>query len=88
MAGVTCRLAKERDLEGIDVSNIVSGDRRARRAAAVTAPISHASIDKSSSSDEAGNSDDEEASSSEEESDDNADQAEGIIGLPNIISGN
>ena len=28
------RLAKERDLEGIDVSNIVSGPRRRREAAA------------------------------------------------------
>ena len=30
------RLAKERDLEGIDVSNIVSGPRRRREAAAPT----------------------------------------------------
>lgn len=51
-----CRLAKERDLEGIDTSNIVSGDRRARRAAAVAAPINYAAIDKSSSSDEQGSS--------------------------------
>ena len=63
-----CRLAKERDLEGIDVSNIVSGDRRARRSAAVAAPIDYAAIDKSSS-DEDDDSANEQASSSEDGSD-------------------
>ncbi|KAL3139488.1 hypothetical protein ABBQ38_003812 [Trebouxia sp. C0009 RCD-2024] len=66
------RLAKERDLEGIDTSNIVSGDRRARRAAAVAAPINYAAIDKSSSSDEQGSSSEgaSDASGSEDEAED------------------
>lgn len=64
-----CRLAKERDLEGIDVSNIVSGARRARRSAAVAAPIDYAAIDKPSSSDEDDDSANEQTSSSEDGSD-------------------
>lgn len=64
------RLAKERDLEGIDMSNIVSGDRRVRRAAAVAAPINYAAMDKSSGSDE-------QASSSEEAS--SASGSEGVF---------
>lgn len=50
------------------MSNIVSGDRRARRSAAVAAPIDYAAIDKSSS-DEDDDSANEQASSSEDGSD-------------------
>ena len=45
------RLAKERDLEGIDVSNIVQGGRRGRRDTAAAAPINYAAIDQATSSD-------------------------------------
>ncbi len=65
------RLAKERDLEGIDVSNIVQGGRRCRRGAAVAAPINYAAIGKATSSDdEEGSAGDE--SSSEEAKDSDA----------------
>ena len=57
------RLAKERDLEGIDVSNIVQGGRQSRRGAAAAAPINYAAIDKATSSD-----DEEEEGSAEEQS--------------------
>lgn len=50
------------------MSNIVSGDRRARQSAAVAAPIDYAAIDKSSS-DEDDDSANEQASSSEDGSD-------------------
>ena len=59
------RLAKERDLEGIDVSNIVQGGRRGRRDTAAAAPINYAAIDKATSSDDDDGSA-EDASSSEE----------------------
>lgn len=69
------RLAKERDLEGIDVSNIVQGGRRARRAAAVAAPINYAAIDQSgSSSDDDNGAEDSGASSSQDQSSDEAEQ--------------
>ncbi|DBB04206.1 TPA: hypothetical protein ACH3X1_013240 [Trebouxia sp. C0004] len=65
------RLAKERDLEGIDVSNIVQGGRQARRGTAAAPPINYAAIDKATSTDDdkgsAGN-----ESSSEEGSDSDA----------------
>ena len=80
-----CRLAKERDLEGIDVSNIVSGDRRARRSAAVAAPVNYAASDKSSSSDEASSSADEQ-DSSREESDVAASDDEGMSKLSCAVS--
>ena len=51
----TCRLEKERELEGIDTSNIVTGDRRARRTAA---PINYAAIEAASSSDDDSSADD------------------------------
>ena len=51
------------------MSNIVSGDRRARRSAAVAAPINYAAIDTLDSSDEADGSPSEQASSSEDGSD-------------------
>lgn len=46
---VVCRLEKERELDGLDVSNIVVGDRRARRTAA---PINYAAIEAANSSDD------------------------------------
>ena len=51
------------------MSNIVSGDRRARRGAPVAAPINYAAIDRSGSSDEAGSSEDDQASTSKHGSD-------------------
>ena len=51
------------------MSNIVSGDRRARRSAAVAAPINYAAVDTPDSSDEADGSPSEQASSSEDGSD-------------------
>ena len=57
------------------MSNIVSGDRRARRSAAVAAPINYAAIDTPDSSDETDGSASEQASSSEDGSD--ADGGEG-----------
>ena len=51
----TCRLAKERDLEGIDVSNIVEGGRRARHGVVSGPSVNYAAMDMAGSS-----SDDEE----------------------------
>ncbi len=59
------RLAKERDLEGIDVSNIVQGGRRGRRDTAAAAPINYAAIDKATSSDDDEGSAGDESSSEE-----------------------
>ena len=50
-----CRLEKERELEGIDTSNIVTGDRRARRTAV---PINYAAIEAANSSDDDSSADD------------------------------
>lgn len=51
------------------MSNIVSGARRARRSAAVAAPIDYAAIDRPSSSHEDDDSANEQTSSSEDGSD-------------------
>ena len=59
------RLAKERDLEGIDVSNIVQGGRRGRRDTAGAAPVNYAAIDKATSSDDDEGSAGDESSSEE-----------------------
>ena len=53
------------------MSNIVSGDRRARRSAAGAAPINYAALDTPHSSDETDGSASEQASSSEDVSDAN-----------------
>ena len=81
------RLAKERDLEGIDVSNIVQGGRRARRAAAVAAPINYAAIDQSDSRSDDDDDDDSGASSSQDQSSDKAGQGDASEGkLYNLAS--
>ena len=59
------RLAKERDLEGIDVSNIVQGGRLGRRDTAGAAPVNYAAIDKATSSDDDEGSAGDESSSEE-----------------------
>ena len=80
------RLAKERDLEGIDVSNIVQGGRRARRAAAVAAPINYAAIDQSgSSSDDDDCAEDSAASSSQDQSSGEAEQHDASKGRPRSV---
>lgn len=64
------------------MSNIVSGDRRARRTAAVAAPIDYAALDKCTSSDDSDSSADQQAaSSSEEESDAAASDNDGMLTL-------
>lgn len=49
------RLAKDRELEGIDTSNIVTGNRRSRRAAA---PINYAALEAVNSSEDNSSADD------------------------------
>ena len=78
------RLAKERDLEGIDVSNIVQGGRRARRTAAAAAPINYAAIDQSESS---GDDDNDENSGNSSSEDDASSEAEQIDNGEGQLSG-